>query len=205
MMVIGLTGGIATGKSTVSRLLQQLGVPVFDADLAARQVLLPGEPAWQALAAQDNGRYITASGEVDRAALAARVFGDAVFRNWLNELTHARIRAAAEAFLREQRAAGTAVAVLDVPLLFEAHWESLVDEIWVVTAEEDVQCRRLMQRDGIEEAGAREKMRSQWPVADKVKRAQVVLDNNRDQQALAAAVGRAWQGLLARLDKGGKV
>ncbi len=199
MVTIGLTGGIATGKSTVSRMLRQLGAPVFDADLAARQVLLPGEPAWQALAAKENGKYITASGEVDRAALAARVFGDAAFRAWLNSLTHARIRQAAEAFLREQRAAGAAVAVLDVPLLFEAHWESLVDEIWVVTADEDVQCRRLMMRDGIDEASAREKMRSQWPLADKVKRAQVVFDNNRDQQALERAVRRAWQALLERI------
>ena len=204
MVVIGLTGGIATGKSTVSRLLRQAGAVVFDADLAARQVLLPGEPAWQVLSTVEGGKYIMASGEVDRTALAARVFSDTVFRDWINGLTHERIRAAAEQFLAEQEQLGTAVVVLDVPLLFEAHWEALADEIWVVAADEATQCRRLMARDGIDEASARRKMSTQWPLAQKVKHAQVVFNNNGDQQALAESVNRAWQVLQNRLHEGGK-
>ena len=121
MVVIGLTGNIATGKSTVSRLLRTLGAPVFDADLAAREALEPGTPAWQSLGAIEEGKYITSSGAVDRPALAERVFHDEAFREWLNALTHGEIRAAAERFLAEQRRNCAPVVVLDVPLLFEAH------------------------------------------------------------------------------------
>ena len=203
MVVIGLTGNIATGKSTVSRLLRTLGAPVFDADLAAREALLPGTPAWQALAAVEAGKYITASGEVDRPALAARVFADAAFREWLNALTHGEIRAAAERFLAEQRSKCAPVVVLDVPLLFEAHWDVLVDEIWVVFVDEATQCRRLMARDHIGETAARAKMRSQWSLSEKAKRAQVVLDNSADEESLKKAVYQAWQALQERIGKGG--
>lgn len=203
MVVIGLTGNIATGKSTVSRLLHTLGAPVFDADQAAREALLPGKPAWQVLASLEEGKYVTGSGEVDRSSLAVRVFNDSAFREWLNALTHGEIRAAAEQFLTEHRQKLTPVVVLDVPLLFEAHWDALVDEIWVVFVDEATQCRRLMARDHIDEASARAKMRSQWPLAEKAKQAHVVLDNSADEESLKRAVYHAWQALQERIGKGG--
>ena len=202
MRVIGLTGNIASGKSTVSRLLRQLGAVVFDADLAAREALTPGASAWKAIANLDNGKYILPSGEVDRTALAARVFSDEQLRQWLNQLTHSQIRSAAEQFLAEQRKKGTRVAVLDVPLLFEAHWESLADEIWVVFVDEKTQCKRLMARDGIDEASALAKMRSQWPLADKAKLAQVVLNKTGEPDVLETLVVSAWRALLERIEGG---
>ena len=204
MVIIGLTGNIATGKSTVSRLLRTLGAPVFDADLAAREALEPGTPAWQSLGAIEEGKYITASGAVDRPALAERVFHDEAFREWLNALTHGEIRAAAERFLAEQRRNCAPVVVLDVPLLFEAHWDVLVDEIWVVFVDEATQCRRLMARDHIDDVAARAKMRSQWPLVEKTKRAQVVLDNNADEESLKKTVCQAWQALQERISEGGQ-
>ena len=197
-----MTGNIASGKSAVSRLMRQFGAVVFDADLAAREILLPGTPAWQAIAKVDNGKYILPSGEIDRTALAAKVFGDEHFRRWVNELTHDQIRLAAEQFLADQRQKKTPVVVLDVPLLFEAHWETLADEIWVVSVDEATQCKRLMARDEIDEESALVKMRSQWPLADKIKRAQVVLDNTGKLEELEKTVFAAWQALLERIERG---
>lgn len=196
---IGLTGGIATGKSSVGRLLQQRhGLPVLDADLYARDALAMGTAATRAVAAHF-GRGVLLPGSsadqpaVDRAALGRLVFHDDAARAWLNELVHPIVQ---QRFASElaQRACAPAV-VLMVPLLFEAGLDTLCSETWLVDCDEAQQLQRLMQRDGLKIADARARMAAQWPLARKRPLADVVLNNRGTSEHLAAQVDAAINNL----------
>ena len=188
---IGLTGGIATGKSTVGRLLAEaFGLPVLDADRYAREALAPGSAGAAAVAARYGGSV--AGGEpvrVDRAALARIVFADAGERAWLEALVHPLVR---ERFAQElRRLAGEPVVVLMIPLLFEASLEGLCSEIWLVDCDEAQQLQRLMAREGGSEADARARIAAQWPLARKRERADRILDNRGPAEGLREQVRRA--------------
>ncbi|MFN9545513.1 MAG: dephospho-CoA kinase [Cyanobacteriota bacterium] len=190
---IGLTGGIATGKSSVARCLtEQHGVPVLDADRFAREALAPGTEATRAVLRR-YGPTLQATGasvSVDRAALARIVFGDAAERQWLEQLVHPLVRARLSGALASLGAA--AVVVLMIPLLFEAGLDSLCNEIWVVDCgSEAEQIRRLMARDGIRLDEARARLKAQWPMAAKLSRADVILNNSGSAELLAQQVAAA--------------
>jgi dephospho-CoA kinase len=180
---IGLTGGIASGKSSVGRLLAARGLPVLDADIYAREALAPGSPGAQEVLA----RY----GTLDRAALGQIVFGDGAERQWLEQLVHPLVRTRFATELEGLAAAP--VVVLMIPLLFEAGLEALCSEVWLVDCEEAQQLARLMARNGFNEADARARLAAQWPLARKRGLADVVIDNIgaaadlADQVALALA------------------
>jgi len=180
---IGLTGGIASGKSSVGRLLAARGLPVLDADVYAREALAPGSPGAQAVLA----RY----GTLDRAALGRIVFADGAERRWLEQLVHPLVRARFATELERLEAAP--VVVLMIPLLFEAGLEALCSEVWLVDCEESQQLARLMARNGFNEADARARLTAQWPLARKRGLADVVIDNRGGQQQLEQAVERALQ------------
>lgn len=180
---IGLTGGIASGKSTVGRLLAARGLPVLDADGYAREALARGSAGAEAVLA----RY----GTLDRAALGRIVFADAAERQWLEQLVHPIVRARFAAELEGLAAAP--VVVLMIPLLFEAGLEGLCSEIWLVDCDEDQQLQRLMARNGFSEADARARLAAQWPLARKRGLADVVIDNSDGPQQLEQAVERALQ------------
>lgn len=175
---IGLTGGIASGKSTVSAMMRELGLPVIDADEAARAVVRPGEEAYQQIVAAFGPGILRADGEIDRAKLGAIVFNDEQQRKVLNAIVHPAVRkkmlAEKEAHIRS----GAKTVVLDIPLLFESGLTHWVDKVLVVYVDDDVQLRRLMARNGFTEEEALARIRSQWPMAEKVKRADAVIDNN---------------------------
>ena len=176
---IGLSGGIATGKSSVARLLaQRHGLPVLDADLYAREALAPGSPGAQAVLA----RY----GEIDRAALGRIVFADAAERRWLEALVHPIVRARFDAEL--ERLAAAPVLVLMIPLLFEAGLEDLCSEVWLVDCDEGQQLRRLIERDQLSEAEALARIAAQWPLARKRPLADRLIDNRGSAQALEASL-----------------
>ncbi len=178
---IGLTGGIASGKSTVGRLLLQRGLPLLDADGFAREALAPGSPGAAAVLA----RY----GTLERAALGRIVFADAGERRWLEQLVHPRVR---ERFVAElERLAAEPAVVLMIPLLFEAALEELCSEIWLVDCNEDQQLQRLLARNGLSEAEARARIAAQWPLARKRPLADVVLDNRGTPEQLSAQVAAA--------------
>jgi dephospho-CoA kinase len=178
---IGLTGGIASGKSTVGRLLLQRGLPLLDADAYAREALAPGSPGAAAVLA----RY----GTLERAALGRIVFADAGERRWLEQLVHPRVR---ERFVAElERLAAEPAVVLMIPLLFEAALEELCSEIWLVDCNEDQQLQRLLARNGLSEAEARARIAAQWPLARKRPLADVVLDNRGTPEQLSAQVAAA--------------
>jgi dephospho-CoA kinase len=195
---IGLTGGIASGKSTVGRLLAEHRLPVLDADVFAREALAPGSPGAAAVLAR-YGERVAAEGPpeapggalevVDRAALGRIVFTAAAELRWLEHLVHPLVRARFAAEL--ERLQEAPALVLMIPLLFEVGLEGLCSEVWLVDCDEEQQLQRLMGRDGLSDADARARLAAQWPLARKRALATVVLDNRGGPEALAHQVARA--------------
>ncbi|MGP3559533.1 dephospho-CoA kinase [Geobacillus sp. BK01] len=177
-VTIGLTGGIASGKSTVSAMMRELGLPVIDADEAARAVVEPGEEAYRQIVAAFGPDMLQDDGSINRAKLGAIVFNDEQARKTLNAIVHPAVRrkmlAEKEAHIRS----GAKTIVLDIPLLFESGLTAWVDKVLVVYVDDDVQLRRLMARNGFTKEEALARIRAQWPMAEKVKRADAVIDNN---------------------------
>ena len=189
---IGLTGGIASGKSSVGRLLAAQGLPLLDADVYAREALAPGSPGGQAVLERYGAGVRAPGGAIDRAALGQIVFSDGAERRWLEELVHPLVRARFAAELEELVA--EPLVVLVVPLLFEAGLEALCSEVWLVDCNETQQLQRLMARDGLGEADARARIAAQWPLARKRQLADVVLNNRGGPEQLATQVeqAQAW-------------
>ncbi|BBW95303.1 dephospho-CoA kinase [Geobacillus icigianus] len=178
VLTIGLTGGIASGKSTVSAMMRQLGLPVIDADEAARAVVRPGEDAYRQIVAAFGPGILQKNGDIDRAKLGAIVFSDEAERTKLNAIVHPAVRRRMLAEKEELVRAGAKTIVLDIPLLFESGLTDWVDKVLVVFVDEETQLRRLMARNGFTKEEALARIRAQWPLAEKVKRADAVLDNN---------------------------
>jgi dephospho-CoA kinase len=193
LRLIGLTGGIATGKSTVARLLADRGAVIVDADMLAREVVEPGSPALAEIAAGFGDTVLTPDGALDRAALGAVVFADPAQRRRLEAITHPRIAA----LMGERIAAGLAseapLVVADIPLLFEGDRVGLVEGVLLVDAPEEVQLRRLMLRDGVDEGAARARVAAQMPLAEKRRRATWVIDNSGTTEETAAQVASWWE------------
>ncbi|MCT0230319.1 dephospho-CoA kinase [Synechococcus sp. CS-1324] len=190
---IGLTGGIASGKSTVGRLLAgRFGLPVLDADFYARESLAPGTPATAAVLARYGARVaasLPAAASLDRAALGRLVFADPAERQWLEGLVHPLVRRRFAVELN--RLAATPAVVLMIPLLFEAGLEGLCSEIWLVDCDIQQQRERLRRRDGFNAAEAGARLAAQWPMAEKRSRSDVVIDNRGSEEALVAQLEQA--------------
>ena len=185
---IGLTGGIASGKSTVGRWLEALGWPVLDADHFARDAIGPGQP--QTLAVLERyGEVVAIDGcAINRAALGRIVFRDASERAWLEQLIHPVVR---ERFDRALDALeDEPVVVLMIPLLFEAGLTGLCSEIWLVDCDEQQQLARMMQRDGLDAVQARARLGAQWPLARKRPLADRLIDNRGTKQELEDQLSR---------------
>ena len=188
---IGLTGGIATGKSTVGQLLAgRFGLPVLDADRFARGALAPGSPAARAVLARYGKPVAAGAGDaIDRAALGRIVFADPLERRWLEQLVHPLVRQSFEAEL--ERLAHAPVVVLMIPLLFETGLETLCSEVWLVTCLPATQLQRLIGRDGLPEHEARQRIAAQWPLARKQALADRLIHNDGDPQALEQQLAAA--------------
>ncbi len=197
MRIIGLTGGIASGKSTVARMLEKRGAAVIDADRLAREVVMPGEPALLAIAEAFGPEVLQPDGTIDRQRLGAIVFADPAARRRLEEITHPAIGRRAEAELTALRTAGTQVAVYMAALLIEAGVTSRVDEVWVVYVDGETQLRRLSERDGLERDAALARIRSQMPMEEKARHGVVVIDNSGDLHRTEEQVAAAWRNRLA--------
>jgi dephospho-CoA kinase len=193
MKIIGLTGGIASGKSTVAKMMESFGASVIDADLLAREVVLPGEPAYRALVAEFGQEILFPDGTINRQTLGSIVFGDQSARTRLEAITHPAIGRRAEERLETLRRHGTAVAVYMAALLFEAGITSRVDEVWVVYVDRDTQLRRLMERDGMSREDALRRIGAQMPMEEKARRGKVVIDNGGTLHQTEEQVRRAWQ------------
>lgn len=177
--VLGLTGGIASGKSTVSEYIKSYGVPVVDADLVARDVMKAGAPAVLEIRDQFGEEVLLENGEINREYLGRLVFNSFEKRNQLNAIVQDRIREALEKEIAKHMKEEPPLLVLDIPLLYEEGYENEVDEVMVVYVDPDVQKERLLNRDeNLSEADALNRMYSQMPLSEKTKLADVVINNN---------------------------
>ena len=196
--LVGLTGGIASGKSVVSRQLVALGCRLVDADVLAREVVAPGEPAWRAIVEEFGREVLGPDDQLDRKRLGAIVFADLARRKALEAITHPAILTRRQAILDTWAAAGfDGLVVLDIPLLVEVGAATHVDRVVVVYAEREVQLERLMSRDRFEPAEAERRVGSQMPLAEKVRYAHYVVDNSGTPDETAAQVRAVHAALLA--------
>lgn len=194
-MIIGLTGGIACGKSTVARLLVARGAALVDADRIARDVVEPGSPALVAIAQTFGGEMIQADGRLDRPRLGALVFSDDAARARLNALMAPAIAAESVRRLAEAVASGAPLVVYDAALIVEWGQADRYRPLVVVWAPPEVQRARLMARDGLDAAAADARIASQLAVTEKVRVADHVIDNGGPPDATAAQVEALWQTL----------
>ena len=202
LLLAGLTGGIATGKSTVSKILRELGAEIIDADLLARQVVEPGQPAWRAIVEEFGRDVLSPDGTLDRKKLGGIVFADPERRKRLEAITHPAIRARFKARVDELVARGfTGIVFYDAAILIEALGHQDMDRIVVVMTDEATQVARLRGRDGTGDAEGRRKIASQMPLAEKAKLADYVIDNSGDREATAEQVRRVYAALLAELTR----
>ncbi len=198
MRVIGVTGGIASGKTTFAGLLRARGVPVLDADALARSAVAPGSPALAEIAHAFGPDVLAADGSLDRRRMADLVFADAGARRRLEAITHPAVRRAVEEETARLAAAGHELVFYDTPLLFEVGLERTLDSVVVVWAPPDVQRARLAARDGLGLAEADARLAAQLPIDDKAARADFVVENTGAPAALGAKADR----LLADLRRG---
>ena len=176
MIVIGLTGGIATGKSTTAKMIMDRGIPLHDADATVHKLMAAGGPATGPVANLFGADMLTAGGAVDRRRLGRVVFADTALRKQLEAVIHPLVAADRDAFLGEQRLAGAPVVVLDIPLLFETGAEALCDFVILCSAPDEVQRQRAMARDGMTKARLDAILASQMPLAEKRARADAEID-----------------------------
>lgn len=197
MRVLGITGGIATGKSTVTQMLAELGAPTVSADAIARALLVPGTPVTAAVLAAFPACIDTAEPQkINRRALAQIIFADADARRQLEALTHPPIIAALRAQIAEWRQSGTArAAAAEIPLLFEVGSEHDLDGVIVAACAGPVQIARLCARDGIEAADAERQVAAQWPLAEKIARADYVVRTDAGMDDTRRQVGALWETL----------
>lgn len=198
MFIIGLTGGIGSGKSTVSARLAELGVSIVDADLIARQVVEPGQPALAELAEQFDD-VLNPDGTLNRAALAQQAFASAEATAQLNAITHPRIQAETARQFAAAEAAGAEVLVYDMPLLIENGEAERMDHVLVVDTEDELRVQRLVTYRGIDEADARRRIAAQVDRATRLAAADTVLDNNGTTAELVAQVDAFHKQLMEKL------
>lgn len=202
MKVIGLTGGIASGKSLVAGILRELGAIVIDADAIAREVVEPGTEAWREIVEAFGEEFLLPSGHLDRKKLARKIFQDPAARKALEAITHPRIRQRILKEVDRQRSLDDScrrVIVLEIPLLFETGRPPGLDGVIVVYADEEVLLERLIARDGITREEAELRLRAQMPLPEKVRLADWVIDNNGPPEATRAQVEALWRELTGSI------
>lgn len=195
-MVLGLTGGIATGKTTVSHYFKQLGIPIVDSDIIAREVVEPGTTGLQKIRKSFGDEILAEDGSLNRKKLGNLVFGDENLRRQLNQVLHDELDVAISSQISEWVARAVPLVVVDVPLMYEAHYDEKVDQVMVVYVPEAIQLARLMLRDNLTESAARQRMESQMPIEEKRLRGDIVIDNAGSREETEAQLAK-WLESLA--------
>lgn len=190
-MNLGLTGGIASGKSTVSRMLAERGAVIIDADQISREIVEPGSPVLSRIAEEFGADVLFEDGTLNRKKLGAIIFGNEEKRLLLNSIMHPPIRELMKKRIAEAEAADPhRLVVADIPLLYESKLQHMFSEVMVVYVPLDIQIERLMQRDGLSEEEAKERISSQMPLVDKRRLADVIIDNSAGLQETREQVER---------------
>jgi len=198
VVAIGLTGGIASGKTLVASMLADRGAVVIDADRLGHEAYVPGTDAFRRIVETFGPDVVATDGTIDRRVLGATVFGDPAARGRLQDIVWPVMRAMARQRLDQAQLAGAAVAVLEAAILIEAGWVDLVDEVWVVTVDEAVARQRLMSRNGLSAEQADARIRAQISNEERRRHATVVIDNSGTVADLERQVETAWRALQAR-------
>jgi len=193
MKIIGLTGGIGSGKSTVSRFLAELGAVIIDADRVGHEAFKPGTELWKEVVAAFGQQIITSGGDIDRKKLGKIVFSNAELLSRLNKIMHPRMYNIVKARLEEYRRQGVGIVVLETPLLVEAAWDSLVDEIWITVAREATILKRLQERAGLSEEESLSRIRSQLSSDERIKFADVIINTDCSLGEVKARVKELWE------------
>lgn len=200
-LLVGLTGGIATGKSTVSTMFAHLGAKIVDADLLAREVVMPGQPAHAEIVREFGPDVLQEDGSLDRKRLGAIVFADPARRKRLEEITHPAIHRRQQRILSVYEEEGfQGIVMWDAALLIESSSAKLMDRVVVVVADPATELERLMARDGFAEEEARRRIVSQMPLAEKVKVADYVIDNSGSRAETERRVREVYRALLHDLE-----
>ena len=192
MFVIGLTGGIGTGKTEVSFILGELGAEVIDTDGMVHEGYQRGTDIWRAVVDEFGKGIVSTDGGIDRTKLGAIVFNDDEALRRLNDIVHPLVRVELEARLQELGRTETEVVVVEVPLLVEAGWGPLFDEIWVTVADEETAIRRTTARSGLSPEKVRARITSQTDDGDRLSVADATIDNSADRPSLETRVRRLW-------------
>jgi len=204
-LLVGLTGGIATGKSTVAEVFRRLGSVIIDADVLAREVVVPGEPAYDEIVATFGRGILRPDGLLDRQKLGAIVFAAPDAKKRLEAITHPRIRERFARTLAELEARDFAgLVIFDAPVMIESGNSTAMDRLVVVVTDATTQAQRLTARDALGAAAAEQRMRSQMPVAEKAKLADYVIDNSGDRETTIAEARRVYAALQADLKARGR-
>ena len=194
MRVIGLTGGIGTGKTQVSDVLEELGARVINADRLGHEAYSPNTETWHEVVATFGEDVLAPTGEVDRKKLGAIVFNDPHALSRLNAIVHPRIYAMVEERIAELGRNGEdGVVVVEAALLVEANWTALTDEVWVTTSSEDEVIRRLQARNNLDEQAIRDRIDSQMPQSERAKHADVIVCNSGSLAELRDQVRQLWR------------
>lgn len=202
MRKIGLTGGIASGKTTVAAWFKNKGVAVFDADRTVHQLL--NGPAVMAALAKEFGPEYIAGGKVNRALLGSKVFQDQKMKVKLEKLLHPLVKAEMEKACREAEQRGEKLIILDIPLLFETGWDKYADETWVVYVPFAVQLARLIGRNDLNKENALNRIHAQMPLAAKARQADRVIDNSGSWSETENRLAALWEDINRQLGNAGK-
>lgn len=197
MKLVGLTGGIASGKSTVAQIFRRLGAAVIDADLLAREVVQPGQDAWYAIVGEFGPEVVQPDRSLDRQRLRQIIFNDSTARKKLESIIHPRVRALAETRFREHSQAGAEVVIYEVPLLFEGGLHEWLRPVVLVACSADLQKRRLIERDGLAPEQAQKHIDAQMSLEEKRRLADYVIENNAGLEELEKEVRTVWRRLRA--------
>jgi dephospho-CoA kinase len=198
MKVIGLTGGIGSGKSTVTELLSELGASVVSADEVGHQCYQPGTEAWKDVVDAFGEEVVAPDGSIDRQKLGPIVFGDPEALKRLNQIMHPRMYDMMAEQIEEYRRGGVEVVILEAAILFEGGWAPLADEIWVTVASEPTVIQRVRERTGLPEEQIRSRIRSQMSNEELKGKADLVISNDGDLDELRENVQEIWDGLKMR-------
>ncbi len=197
MLVIGLTGGIGTGKTQVSEMLEKLGAAIVNADLLGHQIYVPQSEGWREVVEVFGEEVLAPNGEIDRTKLGSIVFGDPEALKKLNAITHPKIYALADESLKKLSEEGSEVAVLEAALLIEAKWTPLVNEVWVTTAPEQDVVKRIQERNGFTEEAIRSRIASQMTQEERITHADVIIENEGDLTELKTKIHKLWNDRVA--------
>ena len=198
MLVIGLTGGIGTGKSEAARQLEALGASIINADEVGHEAYTPNTEAWEQVVAAFGDGILQEDGEIDRRKLGTLVFSDAGQLAKLNQIMHPRMARMVADKVEVLRSQGVGVVVVEAALLFEAGWDSLVEEVWVTDSPDQIVIERLKQRNGLSEAEARKRISTQMDRAERLEKSDIVIDNSGDMAGLESAIKELWNSRVIR-------